>query len=77
MPYLTFAELCASRWNALLVENSILHQEHADLLSSFKAPFSHNQIAQIEACAARRAKLTRKLQVLVDEWTRGALRRRE
>jgi hypothetical protein len=74
MSYLTFAEHCASRWNTLLAENGVLLQEHVDLVSSFNPPFSRKQIAQLEACAAQRANLTRKLQVLVDEWTKAASR---
>jgi hypothetical protein len=67
-----FAGLCAPRWNALLAENSVLHQEHVDLLSSFTPPFSPKQIAQLEASAARRANLVRKMQELVNEWTNNA-----
>lgn len=74
MPYLTFAEHFASRWNAILAENSVLHQQHADMLSACEPPLSRSQLAQFEACAARRAKLTRKLQELVDEWTKEASR---
>lgn len=69
-----FAGRCAPRWNALLAENTILHQEHIDLLSSFKPPFSAKQIAQLEASAARRANLSRKMQELVEEWTNDASR---
>jgi hypothetical protein len=74
MSRITFAEHCAARWHTLLAENSILAQEHVDLVSSFKPPFSRKQIAQLDACAAQRADLTRKLQVLVDEWTKAASR---
>ena len=59
---------CASRWDALLAENSILHKEHIDLLSSFAPPFSAQQIAQLEASAARRVELPKKIQKLVEEW---------
>jgi len=74
MSYLSFDEHCVSRWNTLLTENGVLHQEQVDLVCSFKLPFSRKQIAQLEACAAQRADLTRKLQVLVDEWTKAASR---
>lgn len=74
MSYLTFDEHCASRWNTLLAEDGVLHQEQVDLVSSFNPPFSRKQIAQLDACAAQRANLTRKLQVLVDEWTKAASR---
>jgi hypothetical protein len=70
MTYLTFAEHCTSRWNTLLAESRVLDQEYVDLVSSFKPPFSRKQVAQLEACAAQRADLTRKLQVLVEDWTK-------
>ena len=60
-----------SRWDALLAEHSILHKEHVDLLSSFTPPFSAQQIAQLEASAARRVELPRKIRKLVEEWTRS------
>jgi hypothetical protein len=63
---------CASRWDALLAENSILDREHMDLLSSYTPPFSAQQIAQLEASAARRAELPKKIRKLVEEWTRSA-----
>jgi hypothetical protein len=63
---------CASRWDALLAENSILDKEHIDLLSSYTPPFSARQIAQLEASAARRAELPKKIRKLVEEWTRSA-----
>jgi hypothetical protein len=63
---------CASRWGALLAENSILDKEHIDLLSSYTPPFSAQQIAQLEASAARRAELPKKIRKLVEEWTRSA-----
>lgn len=69
-----FAKRCALRWAALLTENSILHQEHMDLLSKFTPPFSRQQIAELEASAARREKLLQRLQVLVTEWTNEANR---
>lgn len=62
----------APRWNDLLAENTVLHQEHLDLLSSLKPPFSAHQMAQLEDSAARRGNLLRKMQELVDDWTRGA-----
>lgn len=46
-----FANRCALRWNALLAENSILHQEHMELLAKFTPPFSRQQIAELEASA--------------------------
>jgi hypothetical protein len=55
---------CASRWDALLAENSILDKEHIDLLSSYTPPFSAQQIAQLEASAARRAELQRRSESL-------------
>ena len=61
-----------SRWNALLAEHSILHKEHIDLLSSFTPPFSSHQIAQLEASAARRVELPKKIRKLVEEWARSA-----
>ena len=63
---------CASRWDALLAENSILLKEHIDLLSSYAPPFSPLQIAQLEASAARRAELPKEIRKLVEEWTRSA-----
>lgn len=63
---------CASRWDALLAENSILLKEHIDLLSSYTPPFSPQQSAQLEASAARRAELPKKIRKLVEEWTRSA-----
>ena len=63
---------CASRWDALLAENSILLKEHIDLLSSYTPPFSAQQITQLEASAARRAELPKKIRKLVEEWTRSA-----
>jgi hypothetical protein len=68
----TSTDTCASRWDALLAENSILHKEHIDLLSSYTPPFSPQQIAQLEASAARRAELPKKIRNLVEEWTRSA-----
>ena len=68
----TFTGSCASRWGALLAENSILHKEHIDLLSSYTPPFSAQQTAQLEASAARRAELPKKIRKLVEEWTRSA-----
>lgn len=65
----SFASLCALRWDALLAENSSLHQEHLDLLSKFTPPFSRQQKAEFEASALRRSKLLRKMQDLVSEWT--------
>jgi hypothetical protein len=62
----------ASRWEGLLAEHSILHKQHVDLLSSFAPPFSSQQIAQLEAGAARRVELPRKIRKLVEEWTRSA-----
>jgi hypothetical protein len=61
----------ASRWDALLGENSILHKEHLALLSSFTLPLSAQQTAQVEANAARRASLPLKIQELVEEWADG------
>ena len=62
---------CASRWDALLAEHSILHKEHIDLLTSFTSPLSIQQIAQLEASAARRAELPKKIRKLVEDWTRS------
>jgi predicted phosphatase len=62
----------ASRWEDLLTEHSILHKQHVDLLSSFTPPFSSQQIAQLEASAARRVELPRKIRKLVEEWQRSA-----
>jgi len=62
----------APRWDALLAENSVLDKEHLTLLSSFTPPFSRQQIAQLEASAARRGTLVRKMRELVDEWTGAA-----
>lgn len=45
-----------------------------DLLSKFTPPFSRQQIAELEASAARREKLLQRLQVLVTEWTNEANR---
>jgi hypothetical protein len=67
----TSAGSCASRWDALLAENSILHKEYIDLLSSYTPPFSAQQIARLEASAARRAELPKKIE-LVEEWARSA-----
>ena len=58
----------ASRWDALLAENSILHKEHLDLLSSFTRPLSARQVAQAEVSAARFATLPPKIQQLVEDW---------
>ena len=69
-----FANRCALRWDALLAENSILHQEHMELLSKFTPPFSLQQIAELEASAAQREKLLQRVQVLVTEWTNEASR---
>ena len=68
----TFTGSCASRWGALLAENSILLKQHLDLLSSYTPPFSPQQTAQLEASAARRAELPKKIRNLVEEWTRSA-----
>jgi hypothetical protein len=69
-----FANRCALRWDALLAENSIIHQQHVELLSKFTPPFSRQQIAELEASAERREKLLQRLQVLVTEWTNEANR---
>lgn len=53
MSRLPFAEHCAARWHTLLAENSVLDQEHVDLVSSLKPPFSRKQIAQLDTCAAQ------------------------
>lgn len=65
----SFASLYALRWDALLAENSSLHQEHLDLLSKSTPPFSRQQAAEFEASALRRSKLLGKMQELVSEWT--------
>jgi hypothetical protein len=62
---------CANRWEALLAEHSILHREHIDLLSSFTQPLSAQQIAQLEASAARRAELPTKIRELVEDWAKS------
>jgi hypothetical protein len=58
----------ANRWDALLAENSILHEEHLDLLSSFTPPLSAGQVAQAEASAARFGSLLPKIRQLVEDW---------
>jgi hypothetical protein len=65
------ASSVATRWDALLAENSILHKEHLRLLSSFTAPFSAQQIAQSEASAARFGSLPPKIQQLVEDWAKS------
>jgi hypothetical protein len=62
----------ASRWDALLAEHSILHKQHVALLSTFTPPFSAQQIAQLEASAARRVELPKRIRNLVEEWARSA-----
>ena len=61
----------ATRWDALLAENSILHKEHLDLLSSFTPPFSSQQMTQLEASAARFARLPPQIQQLVEDWAQS------
>jgi aspartate carbamoyltransferase regulatory subunit len=61
----------AQRWAALLAENSILHKEHVDLLSSFTPPFSVEQIAQLKVSAARFGSLPPKIQQLVEDWAKS------
>jgi len=58
----------ASRWNALLAENSILHKTHLDLQSSFTRPFSAQQNVQLKASAARFESLPPRIQQLVEDW---------
>ena len=67
----TTARSHGSRWDAILAENSILHKEHLDLLSSFTPPLSAQQTAQVEANAARRGSLPLRIQELVEEWADG------
>jgi hypothetical protein len=61
----------ASRWDALLAENSILHKEHLDLLASFTSPLSAQQIELSEASAARFASLPPKICQLVEDWAKS------
>ena len=65
----------ASRWPSLLVENSILHQEHDELVASFVRPFSSQQIAQLKASAARLGTLPAKVQQLVEDWAKSQISR--
>jgi len=61
----------ASRWDALLAENSILHKEHLDLLASFTSPLSAQQRELSEVSAARFASLSPKIRQLVDDWAKS------
>jgi hypothetical protein len=61
----------ATRWDDLLAENSILHKEHLDLLSSFTPPFSAQQVAELEASAARFGNLPPKIRQLVEDWAKS------
>jgi hypothetical protein len=68
----TPADPYARRWEALLAENTVIQNEHLELISSIAPPFSKQQTVQLEANAARLEKLSLKLRDLVNEWAAGA-----
>jgi hypothetical protein len=61
----------ATRWDALLAENSILHKEHLELLASFTPPLSAQQRELSDASAARLASLSPKIRQLVEDWAKS------
>ena len=68
---LSSASSYARRWEALLAENSILQKDHLDLLASFAAPFSVQQVEQSVASAARFAGLPPRIRQLVEDWAKS------
>jgi len=61
----------ATRWEALLAENSILHKEHACLVASLTDPSSEAQLKQFVASAARLASLPPRIRELVEDWAKS------
>ena len=61
----TAPDTYASRWQAMLVENSALQKHHLDLLSSLVPPFSAPEQVQFEASTARFVEFNLKLRTLV------------
>jgi hypothetical protein len=68
----TPAQLFAQRWHALLVANTVIQNEHLELVSSFTKPFSAKQKMQLNANAVRLQNLSLELHTLVDEWSADA-----
>ena len=62
----------APRWHALLAEHTAIQNEHLELISSFRKPFSAQETMQLNASAARLQKLSLKLHALVDDWSAEA-----
>jgi hypothetical protein len=62
----------APRWHALLMEHIAIQNEHLELISSFRKPFSAKETMQLNASAARLQKLNLKLHALVDDWAADA-----
>jgi hypothetical protein len=72
MPDTTPVDTYASRWQALLVENSMLQKQHLDLLTSLVPPFSAPEQVQFEASTARLVEFNLKLRTLVHDWSAHA-----
>lgn len=68
MSYPTPTNPYAQRWQALLAENNVLQKEHLRIVASLTAPFSVQQMAQLEVSAARLQNLSLKVHDLVDDW---------
>src|SRR5256885_1989852 len=68
----TSTENYARRGHSLLAENSVLQNQHFDVLSSLAPPFLAQQKMRMEASAARLEKLSLKLHDLVDDWSADA-----
>jgi hypothetical protein len=68
MSYPTPTNPYAQRWQSLLAENNVLQKEHLRIVASLTAPFSVQQMAQLEASAARLQNLSLKVHDLVDDW---------
>jgi hypothetical protein len=68
----TAPDTYASRWQAMLVENSALQKHHLDLLSSLVPPFSAPEQVQFEASTARLVEFNLKLRTLVHDWSAHA-----
>jgi len=72
MPDTAPVDTYASRWQALLVENSVLQKQHLDLLTSLVPPFSAPEKSQFEASTARLVQFNLKLRTLVHDWSAHA-----